>query len=107
MDLNVKIFYTSTRYLPHLEHPKFGKFPYDENESCFIVPRPYAEELVKVSPGMFALERSNIEHYAQMSSGKGGFAKITKYAKGRGVDVKGLKKEEIIEALLKLDKESE
>ena len=58
---------------------------------------------MKNNPTMFSFTRSNKDFYEGIASKPGGFAKLTKYAKERGVDVKGKKKEELIEELLKQD----
>ncbi len=108
MGFKKKIYYSGKNYLPYLEHPAFGKFPLNEDDMSFVVPKPYAEILLKASPTLFSYKRDNRQYYEDQFKGSGGFAKLTKYAKQRGLDVKTLKtKEDLINALVELDKKEQ
>lgn len=53
-----KLFYSGERYLPVLEHPAYGQFFFDEKESSFTLPTPYAQILLDASPNLFSKEQT-------------------------------------------------
>lgn len=104
MKAKTKIYYIGERYMPYLNHPNFGKHYLDEDDMSFTLPTPYANILLEKNPSMFSKKRDNFAWYEEKFKGQGGFAKLTKYAKSRGLDVKDKKKEDLIKELLELDK---
>jgi len=103
----VKIYYTGKRYMPELKHPRFGKFELSD-EGYFEVPREYGEDILKNTPSMFSSKASKKAkgaftgaEYSNMSWGE-----LQDYAKSRGVKSIGVKKHEIVKALLAQDEEN-
>jgi hypothetical protein len=105
----VKIYLIGDRYLPELNHPRFGKFQL-EDEGCFQVPRVYADRLLMNSPKVFSLKASKKKEgaftgaeYSNMS-----YKELQDYAKSREVPKYiGVPKADIVRTLINMDKEAE
>ena len=104
----VKLYYIGTRYMPELKHPRFGKFQLHD-DGYFEVPREYADRILMNTPAMFSSKASAKKkgaysgaEYSNMSYGE-----LSDYAQTRGVKAVGVKKVDIVKALLSLDKEAE
>ncbi len=79
----VKLFYSGERYMPILEHPSYGVFDFNEKDSSFDVPIPYADILLKASPRMFSKKQS-----VGLSLDKTDYNELIKKAELAGYDLK-------------------
>ena len=91
-----KIWYIGKRYMPKLEHPRFGKFMLNDDGS-FDVPFEYADDLLVNTPKMFAPKRPMKKEgaftgaeYSNMS-----YEQLQKYAMSRKVKAIGVKKKQV------------
>lgn len=104
--LTKKVYLVGPRYIPIIQHPRYGKFPVNPDTGEATLPTPYANHLVDVSPNLFTFKKpetkvSNASDYDDLP-----YKKLQAYAKQRGVKAAGVKREAIIAALVNQDAEA-
>lgn len=94
----VKLYYSGERDMPVLDHPHYGVYDFEEKDSSFTVPKPYADLLLKASPNLFSVKKTAKQGYDGM-----GYNELLKAAEAKGYDVKtqSRKKADVLEFLLK------
>jgi len=101
--LETKVYYHGDRYIPFLEHPRYGKFPLkeDNNKRFFVVPTPYAKNLLEKSPTIFSAEANSSNAYESAT-----LENLKDLAKERGLKfAPNTGKEKMIGLLVAADKE--
>lgn len=105
---NKTIYYVGKRYLPELDHERFGSFKIAEDGEVTL-PTPYADNLLANSSWLFTEKRpAGARKAPGVDYEKQPWFSLKKYAADRGIEVDGKKKDAIISELVALDaKEAE
>jgi len=103
VNLKTRVYYSGTRYLPFLEHSKWGTFPLKENKGVQFfdgLPTLYAKKLVEGTPAMFSLSKEVMTSYDSYD-----LENLKKYATDRGLKFHpATGKDKLIAKLIAADK---
>ncbi|MGR3218213.1 MAG: hypothetical protein ACUZ8H_00155 [Candidatus Anammoxibacter sp.] len=104
VSLYTRVYYIGSRFLPFLEHQRYGKFPLNSDGDVQYfdkLPTQYAKVLVENTPAMFSLEKANVSGYDDYE-----VENLKEYAKKRGLNFHpSLGRDKLVAKLIALDKQ--